>query len=65
MAGGGVALAGALIGGLYAGQWLDRRLGSAPVFLYIGVAVGAIGGMMVLYRQLMAAQRDDEETRQR
>jgi ATP synthase protein I len=65
MAGGGVLLAGALIGGLYGGQWLDRRLGSAPVFLFVGVAIGAICGFTALYRQLLAAQRNDEEARKR
>lgn len=65
MAGAGIQLAGALIGGLYGGQWLDRRYGTAPVFLYLGVAVGAIGGMTALYRQLMRATRDEEEARKR
>ena len=61
MAGAGVQFAAALIIGLYGGQWLDRRYTAAPVFLYLGVAVGAIGGMTVLYRQLMRATRDEEE----
>jgi ATP synthase protein I len=63
MAGAGVQLAAALIGGLYGGQWLDRRFGTAPVFLYGGVAIGAVGGMTALYRQLMRAVRDEEEAR--
>jgi hypothetical protein len=37
----------------------------APVFLYFGVAVGAIGGMTALYRQLMRVTRDEEEARKR
>lgn len=65
MAGAGIQLAAALIGGLYGGQWLDRRYGTAPVFLYLGVAVGALGGMTALYRQLMRATRDEEEARKR
>jgi F0F1-type ATP synthase assembly protein I len=64
-AGAGVQLAAALIGGLYCGQWLDRRFSSAPVFLYLGVALGAIGGMTLLYQQLMRAVRHDEEARQK
>ena len=65
--GGGLRLAGAglqfaltLVAALYGGQWLDRRFGTAPVFLYLGVALGALGGMVALYRQLMAAVRDEE-----
>jgi len=65
LAGSGIQLAATVIGGLYAGQWLDRRFGTAPVFLYVGVAVGAIGGMTALYRQLMRAQREEEEGRKR
>ena len=63
MAGAGVQFAAALVAGLYGGQWLDRRASSAPVFLYLGVAIGAIGGFTALYRQLMAITRDDEEAR--
>jgi ATP synthase protein I len=65
MAGAGLQFAAALIVGLYGGQWLDRRFGTAPVFLYCGVAAGAIGGMTALYRQLLREQRDDEEARKR
>jgi MFS-type transporter involved in bile tolerance (Atg22 family) len=61
MAGAGVQLAAALIGGLYGGQWLDRRLGIAPVLLYIGVALGAIGCMTALYRQPTRITRNEEE----
>ncbi|MCU0624949.1 MAG: AtpZ/AtpI family protein [Gemmatimonadaceae bacterium] len=63
LAAAGVQLAATLVAGLYGGQWLDRRFGSEPVFLYVGVALGAIGGMMALYRQLMAAVRDEEAAR--
>ena len=61
MAGAGLQFAAALLGGVFGGQWLDRRVGTAPVFLYLGVAIGAIGGMTALYRQLTRANRDDEE----
>ena len=60
-AGAGFQLAAALIAGLYCGQWLDRRFAAAPVFLYVGVALGAIGGMTVLIRQLNRLTRDEEE----
>ncbi|MCU0619587.1 MAG: AtpZ/AtpI family protein [Gemmatimonadaceae bacterium] len=63
LAGAGAQLAAALVAGLYGGQWLDRRFGTAPVFLYGGVALGAIGGMVALYRQLMAAARDEDRAR--
>jgi ATP synthase protein I len=65
MAGAGFQFAAALLAGVFGGQWLDRRIGTAPVFLYVGVAVGAVGGMTVLYRQLMRITRDEEEARKR
>jgi ATP synthase protein I len=65
MAGAGLQLAAALIAGLYGGQWLDRRFQSAPVFLYAGVATGAICGMTALIRQLNRINRDEEEARRR
>ncbi|HEY4658851.1 MAG TPA: AtpZ/AtpI family protein [Gemmatimonadaceae bacterium] len=48
---------------LFAGQWLDRRLGSAPWFLLAGVLVGAAAGFYSLYRALVAENRrlDEEE----
>jgi F0F1-type ATP synthase assembly protein I len=63
LAGAGLQLALTLVVALYGGQWLDRHFGSAPAFLYVGVALGAIGGMMALYRQLMRAVRDEEAAR--
>ena len=65
MVGAGIQLGAVLIGGLSAGLWLDRRFGTAPVFLYGGVASGAIGGMTALVRQLNRITRDDEEARKR
>ena len=40
----------------YAGQWLDRRLGTGPWLLIIGVFLGAGGAFYSMYRKLMAAQ---------
>jgi F0F1-type ATP synthase assembly protein I len=67
-AGSGAAFAGlglqfalAIVVFLYAGQWLDRRLGTGPLFLILGVFVGAGGAFYSMYRKLMAAQRREEE----
>lgn len=46
---------------LYIGQWVDRRLGTSPVFLLIGIFVGAGGSFYAMYRKLMAAQAREEE----
>jgi F0F1-type ATP synthase assembly protein I len=63
VAGLGFQFAASLLLFYYAGQWLDRRLGTAPVFLLVGVFVGAGASFFVMYKQLMAAQRREEEAR--
>jgi ATP synthase protein I len=39
---------------LYAGMWLDRKLGTSPWFVIAGIVVGASAGFFVMYRVLMA-----------
>ena len=46
-----------------AGYWLDRRLGSSPVFLLIGVAIGGAGGFYSIFQKATAAQRRDADRR--
>lgn len=53
----------ALLGGLYAGQWLDRKLGTAPWLLIVGVFTGAGLSFYSMYRKLMAAQARDDAAR--
>ncbi len=62
-AGAGLQFAVSIVVFLFLGQWLDRRLGTAPVFLFGCVFVGAGGSFYSMYRQLMAAQRRDAERR--
>ena len=64
-AGIGFQFAGAILLFLFAGQWLDRRLGTGPLFLIVGVFLGASAGFYAMYRRLMAAQRRDAEQRKR
>jgi ATP synthase protein I len=42
---------------LYGGQWVDRRLGTDPIFLLLGVFIGAAAAIYSMYRSLMAEQR--------
>ena len=53
-------LAMCLLAGVYAGQWLDKKLGSAPWLLVTGVFVGAGLSFYSIYVKLMAAQAHDE-----
>ena len=62
----GLQFAASILLFLYGGQWLDRRLGTAPWFLLIGVFVGAGAGFYSIYRRLMTdLKRDEEEQRRR
>jgi F0F1-type ATP synthase assembly protein I len=62
-AGVGLQFALSIIVFLYLGQWLDRRLGTAPWFLIGGVFLGAGGGFYSMYRKLMAANAREEAAR--
>lgn len=59
-AGLGLQFAASILLFLYAGQWLDRRMGTAPLFLYVGVFTGAGAAFYSMYRNLMADQKRDE-----
>ena len=50
----GLQFAGAIVLFLFAGKWVDSRLGTEPWFLLLGVLVGLVGGFISLYRQLNA-----------
>jgi F0F1-type ATP synthase assembly protein I len=59
----GIQFALAILVFLYLGQWLDRKLGTAPWLLVIGVFLGAGLGFYSMYRKLMAAQARADEAR--
>jgi F0F1-type ATP synthase assembly protein I len=63
-AGLGVQFAASILLFLYVGQWLDRKLGTAPWMLLVGVFVGAGASFYGMYRRLMAAQARDEAAAQ-
>ena len=53
-------LAFCIIAGVYGGQWLDRKLGSSPWLLIVGVLLGAGLSSWSIYTKLTAAQAHDE-----
>jgi F0F1-type ATP synthase assembly protein I len=66
VAGMGLQFAISILLFLLAGQWIDRKLGTAPLFLMLFVFLGAGGSFYSIYRKLMAQQRrKDERRRQR
>ncbi|PRR69259.1 AtpZ/AtpI family protein [Neomoorella humiferrea] len=46
----GVTMTAAILLGLYGGMWLDRRLGTSPLFLVVGV----LGGVGVGFRSILS-----------
>jgi F0F1-type ATP synthase assembly protein I len=59
----GLQFAVSLIVFVFLGQWADRRFDTSPLFLILGVFVGGGASFYAIYRQLMAAQRREEERR--
>jgi len=57
----GLEIALSVIVGLLAGQWLDKKLGTAPWLMIIGLAYGIAAGARALYRALKRANREAEE----
>jgi ATP synthase protein I len=56
-AGAGFELAGCILIGLFGGQWIDKKLGTAPWLLILGVFIGAAAGIFNMYRTLTTAER--------
>jgi F0F1-type ATP synthase assembly protein I len=65
----GLQLGASIVFFLFVGQWLDRRLGTEPWLLLLGVFVGAGAGFYSVYRQLVIVpgekKRRDEEAGRR
>jgi F0F1-type ATP synthase assembly protein I len=62
-AGVGIQFAASIVIFLFAGQWVDNKLGTSGLFTIIGVFVGAGAAFYLMYRKISAAQRRDDEER--
>jgi F0F1-type ATP synthase assembly protein I len=62
-AGVGIQFVFAILVFLYAGQWLDNRVGTNGLFTIAGVFVGAGAAFYNMYRKVTAAQKQDDEQR--
>ncbi len=62
-AGIGVQFAVVLLGGLFLGQWLDKRFGTSPVLTIGCLFVGAAAAFYSMYRKLMAANAAEDAAR--
>jgi len=62
-AGLGIQFALAILVFTFAGQWLDKRLGTNGLFTIAGVFVGAGGAFYSMYHKVSAAQKRDDAER--
>jgi F0F1-type ATP synthase assembly protein I len=56
-AGAGFQFTATVLGGVFAGIWLDKKLGTSPWLTIVLVFLGAAIGFYSLYRNLMKGQR--------
>lgn len=61
VAGVGLQFAAAIVLFLFLGRWLDGKLGTDPWLTLAGVVVGAVGGFLSMYRQLVVVPRERAE----
>ena len=47
------------IAGLLGGIWLDRKIGTMPLFALFGLGLGLFGGIRVLLAVLKSANNDE------
>jgi F0F1-type ATP synthase assembly protein I len=64
-AGIGIQFGASIVLFLYVGQWVDRRLGTTPIFLIVGVFVGATAAFYSIYKRLMRDLKKEEEAQSR
>ncbi len=57
----GLEFAFSIAFGLVVGQWLDKRFGTAPWLMLLGLAYGMAAAGRALYRALKRANREAEE----
>ena len=57
-AGVGILFAVSILGFLYAGRWLDERLGTEPLLLIVGVFTGFGLSLWSILRKLSGGSRD-------
>lgn len=48
---------------LWVGQWLDRKLGTSPIFLLVFVFLGGGAAFYSIYRKLMGIQEREEQAK--
>lgn len=63
----GFVLLFTVLAGTLAGYWLDQRLGTTPIFVLVGFAIGGLSGAIGCWRLTARylAKLDEEDRRSR
>jgi len=56
----GIGMVLAVFGGLFAGHWLDNKLGTTPFFTFILLLMGVVAGFRSLYRLIKTYFKDEQ-----
>jgi F0F1-type ATP synthase assembly protein I len=61
----GFVLLVAVLAGVLGGYWLDQRLGTIPIFVLVGFAIGTAGGATACWRLIarFLARLDEDDKR--
>lgn len=57
----GISMVLTILLGVYGGDWLDRRLGTSPVFLLLGIFLGIGAGFYNLWSELSKLNEVNKE----
>ena len=56
----GLRFALSIVLGVYLGYWLDSKLSTTPLFILLGLALGATSGFLTIYRAAFPAKKNGE-----
>ena len=58
----GVQFVASILLCLFAGRWLDEKLGTEPILLLVGVLLGVTAGFYHFFRSVLQIGKEDEPT---
>lgn len=61
----GITIAGSIVLFLWAGDLLDKRIGTSPLFAFLGLAFGAGASFYRMYLHLVIVPRQNAEARKK
>ncbi|WP_394238585.1 AtpZ/AtpI family protein [Niallia oryzisoli] len=54
-------LVGTILVGIFLGRWLDGLIGTAPLFLILGLLAGLVTGIVAIFRTIQHFYRENDE----